>query len=146
MTAWCKVPSSTSGLVLFDFAQSGNKNEISFGISSGGVVYSRNSDSTGAATTVQSSSGVIVANRWHHVAVVISGTSCSIYVDGNLVKTGTTVTPASVSRTSNYVGKSNLASDTVTYVGSTGWIDDLNYYNTALTQYQVKLVLNIDSG
>jgi hypothetical protein len=61
---------------------------------------------------VLSTSPIINLNQWYFVSFVLSGTTGYIYVNGSQVATTTLLlVPNNITRTSNYIGKSNWASD-----------------------------------
>ncbi len=72
---------------------------------------------------------------WHHAAVTLAGTNCSVYVDGVLSGTGTiTITPAQLGTTTqNCIGRSQFSSDP--YLN--GLVDDFRIYNGALSAAQI---------
>ena len=81
---------------------------------------------------------------WHHVAVVLSGGTGYLYVDGTQVgtKTSMTLSPASLgTTTNNWIGKSqfyNAASTPDPYFD--GNIDDFRVYSRALTPAEIGLL------
>jgi hypothetical protein len=78
------------------------------------------------------SSPLIQLNTWYHIANVFSGTTSYIYVNGNLVSSGTQYVPKNVIRNKNYFGKSNWANSNVN-----ASFDDLRIYNGALSAEQI---------
>ena len=80
-------------------------------------------------------SGPLPTDGWHHAAVTLAGTSCSIYVDGVLNGTGTiTITPSQLgSTTQNSIGRSLYSNDP--YLN--GKVDDFRIYNGALNAAQI---------
>jgi len=82
------------------------------------------------------SSAALPLNTWSHIAITISGGVGSMYLNGSLVGTNSsmTLTPASLGvTTNNYIGRSEWASDPY----FNGSIDDLRLYDIALTSTQV---------
>ena len=81
-----------------------------------------------------------LSTGWHHVAVVIDGTSMSmeLYLDGEIVASGTTQTvPAEMGQTTqNWLGRSQYAADDY-FIGS---MDDFRIYNTAFSEGQVRYI------
>ncbi|QJE97925.1 LamG-like jellyroll fold domain-containing protein [Luteolibacter luteus] len=74
------------------------------------------------------------AGEWTHVAVVLSGSTGTIYVNGAAVSTGTiTLDPSNVAPTLNYIGKSQWPDP---YFN--GAIDELRIFNRALNAAEVK--------
>jgi autotransporter-associated beta strand protein len=107
---------------------------INFTISVGSNQTVPNNGAT-PAQTVSTSSGVLPINSWHHVAVTLAGTTCSIYVDGVLAGSGTiTITPSQLGTTTqNCIGRSQWTSDPYLI----GRVDDFRIYNGALNAAQL---------
>ncbi len=73
-------------------------------------------------------------NQWVHVAAVVNGYgNGSIYWDGVLKKTGIVGIPLSLSRTNQYIGKSNWSSDAY----FNGKIDEFRVYRRALSSTEI---------
>lgn len=70
--------------------------------------------------------------KWHHICVVFNGTSINTYVDGKLDNSGS-MTYNTVSQV-NFIGRSN---DYRFYQYFKGAMDDVYFYNTALSALQV---------
>jgi hypothetical protein len=87
----------------------------------------------------------IILAGFHHYGVVLDGTDCYFYRDGSLWTSvnkingaGTTINaftaiPPTVNRTSNFIGKSNWASD----ANFNGGIGEISIYNRGLTAREV---------
>ena len=102
--------------------------------SAGVMTFTITVGSGGGQQSVNSSS-VVPINGWHHVAVTLAGTACSLYVDGAQVGSGTiTITPSQLgSLNANYLGKSQWSADP--YLS--GRVDDFRIYNGALSTDQI---------
>ncbi len=74
------------------------------------------------------SNQVIQLNKWSHVALVLSGTTSFVYVNGVQVSVGSLNTPLAISTTDNYIGKSNTLSDS----NANAVYDELKIYERAL--------------
>ena len=89
----------------------------------------------------------IIQSGWAHYAVVANGTDCYFYRNGSLwsnttrydgsgnVISALTAIPANVTRTSNFIGKSNWTNDSL----FKGAIGELSIYNRGLTATEVYL-------
>jgi len=82
--------------------------------------------------------------QWVHVAATIDGSSGSvkIYWNGVLKGSGTTSVPPLISRTNQFIGKSNWAVDA--YFG--GRMDDLRLYNRVLSLSDIEALYTYDNG
>ncbi|MGW0706587.1 beta-L-arabinofuranosidase domain-containing protein [Streptomyces sp. NPDC002643] len=75
-------------------------------------------------------------NQWSHLAVTISGTTGTLYVNGSPVATNTSMTlnPSVLGTlTNNWLGRSNFPTDPV-YAGA---FDEFNVYSRALTAAEI---------
>ncbi len=83
--------------------------------------------------------GGIIYNEWHLYTATINTLGVGrIYRDGILLAEGEMPLPANVTRTYNYIGKSNWSADPL-YEGS---IDDVRIYNTAKTHDEIERLYN----
>ncbi len=135
--AWIKPREATYWPRILDFGVGMRKDNILLTYSS----YSRlipqlaivvNSDvdlSMGFNTSIK-------LNEWVHIAVSKSSTEFRAYLNGTLVNNSPSVRSASnVTRTSNYIGKSNWDVDSLANAD----MDDIKIFNTALNDHQIKL-------
>ena len=100
------------------FARAGGFSDLQFFVVNGGSV---------------TASKVIEQNKWQHFAVTMTGTGDTvIYKNGQSVATGKITVPRNVTRTSNFLGKSN--SPDALYQG---YMDEVAFYNKALTPQQI---------
>lgn len=92
--------------------------------------------------TAQDLSGnyAVPLNDWTHIAIAQSGNTCTMYVNGTAIASGTiTLKPSSLgSTTQNYVGKSQWADPMFN-----GVIDELKVYNRALTRSELNTAAGI---
>jgi hypothetical protein len=88
-----------------------------------------------SVTSCMSTPSLIQLNTWYHVAFVFKGTVGYIYVNGNLATSGTQYVPKNVSRSSNYIGKSNWINYNDPNAKAT--YDDLRIYAGALSATQI---------
>lgn len=137
---WCKPTGGATGQRLWSLGDGNNK-----------VMYlSPNDAVTGAlrfaitdGTATQALEGpVLAANLWHHVAVVFSGTTCSLYVNGVAAATNAAMSlfpdslNAPLMENANYLGCGNAGN----YFQ--GVIDDFRMYNKALSAAEVTALFN----
>jgi hypothetical protein len=94
--------------------------------SQGTIAYSPNQD-----TTIVTASTTINTGTWYHLAVTQTGTSYVIYLNGNVVGSGTTVAVSTINGTVNAIGNH---SGTVIFDGI---LDDVAIFSRALTQAEI---------
>ena len=78
----------------------------------------------------------LTAGSWNHVAITLSGSTATLYVNGAVAGTNSamTLTPSSLGATTlNYIGKSQFSADA--YLN--GAVDEFRIYNRALTAAEV---------
>ena len=135
--AWVYLRSYNNFSRLIDFAcgQNGGNNNVIVAVSSGTPgkpmldIYNGSSGSGFASTTT------IPLNTWAHLACVLNGSTGYIYING--VQTGystTANTPQNVTRTYNYIGKSNWTGDGYANMK----VDELRIWSTARTANEIK--------
>ena len=153
ITAYVKAATSlTSGGMLLDFSLGSNINRIYLTLSYCNptcnskiafVMY----DSTGAVSRQLVStvaSAKLSNSAWSFLAITYDGYSINLYVNGVLIDSSTNTTywmPSSVTRTSNFLGKNYSGSQT-----SNSYIDQLAFYNRALTSGQITTLNSISYG
>jgi len=89
--------------------------------------------------------GELPLNTWSHVAVTLSGTTGTLYVNGTAVGTNNdmTLTPADLGDTNqNWIGRSQYPADP--YLD--GAVDDFQIYDSALTAAQVSALAGGQPG
>jgi uncharacterized protein len=75
-------------------------------------------------------------NQWNLLTATFDGRAMKIYINGSLTATNTlssNIVMPRLTRTQNYVGKSNWNGDGYSY----SFIDELRFYNKSLTQSQI---------
>lgn len=141
ISTWVKITSNSDWARIFDFgtgttnymfltADAGGTPGLRFGISSSG-----NGSEQQLSTNTALPTGV-----WKHVAVTLSGTTGTLYVDGVQVAANTSMTlkPSSLGTTTlNYIGKSQFGDP---YLN--GAIDDFKIYSRALTATEIAALFN----
>ena len=82
----------------------------------------------------------LAINTWNHVSAVFNGTTASLYLNGALVGTETSMPQIqNVARSANYWGQSNWSTDIVLQ----GQQDELRIWNRALTAPEIALNYNL---
>lgn len=106
------------------FTRVGTSNDLRLDIQDG---------SLGASQTL-TASDAIINNEWHHYAVTVDNSgNAKIYRDGQLLVSGTTGVPGNVTRSNNYIGRSNWSADAY-YQGR---MYDVRLYNMAVTSTEI---------
>jgi autotransporter-associated beta strand protein len=97
----------------------------------------------GSLTFSLDAPNAIPLNAWTHLAGVINADrSCQLYVNGQLVASGTaSALPASVARTSNFIGKSNWSSDAL----MDGSVADVRIWSVARSQAEIQASMPVGS-
>jgi len=97
---------------VIDFGNGANSDNVEFDLSYGSsgypiiVVFDMSSYLNIYQATLS-----ISLNTWVHLAAVLNGTFVSVYVNGTYAGKTTQYIPRDVIRTSNFIGKSNWASN-----------------------------------
>jgi len=134
LTSWVYLNSTSTWARVFDFG-TGTSNYM-FLAPQGGAGKIRFAIRT-ASVSEQQIDGLatLPTGGWHHVAVVLNGSTGTLYVDGAQVgqNTGMTLNPSSLgSTTLNYIGKSQFSDP---YLN--GIVDDFHIYGAALSAGQI---------
>lgn len=81
-----------------------------------------------------SAASTVSNNAWAHYGVTIDGTNCKIYKNGVLVTSVSyTALPTNITRTSNYIGRSNWTGDGYFDSG----IGEISMYNRAISASEI---------
>lgn len=81
--------------------------------------------------------------NWHFWAVSCSGDSCSLYKDGaNIASSKKMKIPQNITRTSNYIGKSNWSADAYFQ----GGIDEFKVFDDSLSDAQILTIYTNESA
>lgn len=84
-------------------------------------------------------------NQWSHVAITYNGTVLRIFLNGNLIATGNSTGPRLITRTLNYIGRSNWAADAFAQSA----FDDFMVWNRVITDSEIRTLASdglIDSN
>ncbi|MBN1361396.1 MAG: discoidin domain-containing protein [Sedimentisphaerales bacterium] len=126
---WCRV---------FDFGSSTNVNMFLTPNAGSNMRFAITLTSSGGESQLNAPD--MLPAGWHHVAVVIDGTTMQmqLYLDGEVVASGATATlPNQLGNTTrNYLGRSQYADPYLP-----GSIDDFRIYNRALTEAEIRYLI-----
>jgi hypothetical protein len=132
ITAWIYLLAYQSHSRIIDFGNGAASDNVVFAMmSSSSSMYALINNATSHILITTPS--LIQLNTWYHVAFVFKGTVGYIYVNGNLATSGTQYVPRNVSRSSNYIGKSNWINNQ----NANATYDDLRIYAEALSATQI---------
>ena len=88
------------------------------------------------------SSTSLTLSQWQFLTATFNGSNSTFYING--VSKGSVpavYTLPTITRTNNYIGKSNWASDGY----SSSYLDDLRFYNKSLTQTEIIQLMSLNS-
>lgn len=136
VSMWAKIPASANAWQrLFDF---GNSTEQYFFLTANNGSEMRVVLKDGGSEQILSAPKPEAG--WHHFAVTLDKDAVTLYQDGEAVATSSDITlrPADFMPVRNYIGRSQFTADPL-FGGSIG---DVRIYNAALTDAEVKTVMN----
>ncbi len=145
VTAWVNLNAVSNWSRIFDFGsgtsnymyltpQNAANGKVRFAITTSGNTNEQFIDGTAPLTT----------GEWQHVAVILNGSTGTLYVNGQQVgsNTGITIKPSDLGVTAqNWIGRSQFSADP--YLN--GLVEDFSIYNRALTASEITQVMNGDS-
>lgn len=119
---------------VFDFGTGAGNNNILVARSNSGTNFHFELYSASSTLGTCTGIGMISDNQWAHYAVTIDGTNCKLYKNGQLFSSSAyTAIPTSVTRTLNYIGKSNWGGDGYFDTG----IGEISMYDRGLSASEV---------
>ncbi len=134
ISTWVKIDSKSNWMRVFDFG-TGTSKYMFLTIQAGNANILRYAIKNGGSEQQVSGNYTLSTTDWTHLAITQSGNTCSMYINGALVATNTSVTikPSTIgSTTQNYLGKSQF-SDPL-FKGS---IDKFKIYSRALSAAEI---------
>ena len=145
ISAWVNPSANTAWSRVFDFG-TGTGDYMFLTLNAGGGPLRFAITTSGAGGEQQiNGTGELPLNTWSHVAVTLSGTTGTLYVNGTAVGTNNdmTLTPADLGDTNqNWIGRSQYPADP--YLD--GAVDDFQIYDSALTAAQVSALAGGQPG
>jgi len=136
ISAWVNPSANTAWSRLFDFG-TGTSNYMFLTLSAGGGPLRFATTTTGNGAEQQlNAPGNLPLNTWSHVAVTLSGTTGTLYINGQPVatNTGMTINPAALGTTNqNWIGRSQFSADP--FLAAT--VDDFSIYSRALSAAEI---------
>lgn len=119
---------------LFDFGNGANQNNVIIALSqsnSGKLSFHINNDNQNRSFQLDDPTPL---NEWLHVTLRLTAHIGWVYLNGNYFDIGLLQQPDDVSRSINYIGRSNWANDTY----ADALIDEFRLFNIALEPEQIK--------
>ena len=127
-TAWIYLKSYQSWARIFEFGNGAGNDNVGLAMNASsskisGLIYNRS-----LGISIQTSS-IINLNKWYFISFVLNGTTGYIYVNGSQVAINKLLVPNNITRTRNYIGKSNWP----TGINADAIYDEFKIYEGALT-------------
>ena len=136
ISAWIKRNNTNASIV--SKRDSGYTTGYNFGINASG----RLEMSWNGGSEIITSSIVIPTSIWHHVAVIFDGTTAKLYIDGVEDVTQTTALNTPVTNTESFLIAAADGNELNTTSFFDGNIDEVRIWDVALTQDQLRFVMN----
>jgi hypothetical protein len=132
---WVYLTATTNWSRIIDFGNGAGNNCVLFSVSAG------TSGSPGfyVGGSQYQATGTVPLNQWTNLAATLSGTNATIYINGVASGTATFPVPANVTRSYNYIGRSNWGWGDPAPEGS---YDDLRIWSVAKTGPQILAAMN----
>ena len=143
ISAWVKASSVSTWSRVFDFG-TGTTAYMFLTLNAGSYPRFAITTNSNGSEQVINGTTAFTTGVWHHVAVTLSGTTGTLYIDGVAVasNTGMTLKPSSLgSTTQNYIGKSQWSDP---YLN--GSVDDFRIYSRALSASEISSLYSSTSS
>jgi hypothetical protein len=142
-SAWVNPASNDTWARVFDFG-TGTGTYMFLTVNGGGAGL-RFAITTGSGEQQLTGGGQLPLNTWSHVAVTLSGSTGTLYLNGTPVATNENMTlhPSNLGNTNqNWIGRSQFAADP--FLNST--VDDFNIYDHALSGTDIAALAGGQAG
>lgn len=144
VSGWVNPSSNTTWSRFFDIG-TGTNAYMFLTLNSGtGIRYAITASGAGGEQLINGAA-TLPLNQWSLVTVTVSGTTGTLYVNGQAVGTNTNITvhPSALGNTANnYIGKSQYAGDPALNAS----VDDFNIYDRALSAAEVSALASGTAG
>jgi len=145
ISTWVNPSANSAWSRVFDFG-TGTGNYMFLTLSAGGGPLRFATTTTGNGAEQQlNAPGTLPLNTWSHVAVTLSGTTGTLYVNGQPVATNNNMTlnPAALGATNNdWIGRSQFSADP--FLAAT--VDDFQIYDHALSAADIATLASGQPG
>ena len=92
----------------------------------------------GLGLSIASSTTSLSIGKWQHITFTVKSNVGYYYVNGEILFTGPVYNPRAISRTGNYIGKSNFGAQS----NPKAEIDDVKIFNKSLSKLEIIDALN----
>jgi hypothetical protein len=140
LSAWYKSTSTTASQYILAWG-SGSSNTpymaiiLNRNVTTGEIAFEHRDDASTNQNNTFYRNASLIDGKWHHVEVIRSSASTySLYIDGILQNTSTTISPSTTTTTKTCIGALCRSANTQFFNGS---IDEVKVYNYARTAAQV---------
>jgi alpha-L-arabinofuranosidase B-like protein/concanavalin A-like lectin/glucanase superfamily protein/lamin tail-like protein len=145
ISTWVNPSANSAWSRVFDFG-TGTSNYMFLTLSAGGgpLRFAITASGNGAEQQLNAP-GTLPLNTWSHVAVTLSGTTGTLYINGQPVATNTNMTlnPAALGATNNdWIGRSQFGADP--FLAAT--VDDFQIYDHALSAADIATLASGQPG
>ncbi len=145
ISAWVNPRADTAWSRVFDFG-TGTGVYMFLTVSAGGgpARFAITTGGSGREQQLNAPGGQLPLNTWSHLAVTLSGTTGTLYINGNPVATNTNMTlnPSSLGNTTNnWIGKSQFGDPNLN-----ASVDDFNIYSRALSASEIASLAGGQAG
>ncbi|MGE5289672.1 MAG: arabinofuranosidase catalytic domain-containing protein, partial [Micromonosporaceae bacterium] len=144
ISAWVNPSQNSAWSRVFDFGTGTTANMFLTLSAGGGPLRFAITTGGGGAEQRINSTGTLPLNTWSHVAVTLSGSTGTLYVNGTPVGTNTNMTlhPSDLGATNqNWIGRSQYADP---YLNAT--VDDFQIYDHALSAAEIAVLASGQAG
>lgn len=138
VSAWVNPQTFNNWSRVFDFARGSANDNILGAITKQTTGKPAAENYNGTTTGQVNSNFTLNLNAWNHLVFRWTGTLLQIYLNGNLVASGTSNNPRLVFRNLCYIGRSNWAADAFANAA----FDDFMIYNRAITDDEILTLAN----
>jgi hypothetical protein len=144
ISTWVYLNANNTWARLFDFGTGTGNYMFLAPVGGGGTIRYAITTSGGSSEQRINGTAALATAGWRHVAVTLSGTTGTLYLDGVAVGTNNSMTlkPSNLGNTAlNYIGRSQYADP---YLN--GRVDDFRIYRRALSAAEVSMLFTSDGA